>query len=442
MNTSKNGQKVYTFPRGGISFSDNSAPNENSCVTSFLSPWSIIPLKQHTGERASPVVPVGELVKEGSLLARGKGAGSANIHATVPGRLVRMVSYKDSGGKLNDAFVIRMEGSFEKLGKREEVFPWDGMLPYDIQRAIADFGVVEMDGSGKPVSDIISSFRSKPQPVTLVVRCVFDQPWLAADYALCKERIAAIAEGAVITSRTCRVSRIIYAVSHGESAIAQELMEAGSKWGIPSSIVLVGSRYPQRNHRELEIALKAYEKKEAIELGSMFVLGPSTLAAVFDAVKKKKPILERYVAVGGSAVRKPQVMKVRIGTMVGDLFDQCGGFSGVPKRVAFGSPLLGRRIYNLDEPVTKTTSAVFALLKEPSQKITTNCISCGECRSVCPVGLDPEEFYKEILIDPAAAKSALSKSRIQECHGCGCCEVVCPSGLPLSTVITGGGSGA
>ncbi|MCL2374770.1 MAG: SLBB domain-containing protein [Treponema sp.] len=431
----KSEPKVYSFPRGGISFQDPFAPSPNSCVTAFLPSLSIIPLVQHSGERSYPVVSVGESVREGMLIGRGRGAGSANIHATVPGKVIRMASYRNSAGQTQDSFVIRMEGSFEKLGKREEIFPWEGMLPYDIQRTIADFGVVEMDGGGRPVSDMISSFRSAAQPITLVARCVFDDPWLAGDRVLCMERAKAIAEGAAITARTCRISRIVYAVSHNEKELGEAFLAAGSKWGIPCSVVLVGSRYPQRNRRELELVLRIYGKREGIELGSLFILGPATLAAVFDAVKLKKPILERYIAVGGSAVRHPQVMKARIGTRIGDLFAECGGFTGVPKKIAYGSPLLGRRLAYLDEPITKTTFAVFALLQGFRRESESSCISCGECRNICPVGLDPEELYKGLLSDSISAPRAKGKAGDAECHGCGCCEVACPSRLPLSTAI-------
>ena len=437
---SKLGQKVYSFPRGGISFADSSAPSRGSCVTAFLPSLSIIPLTQHSGERSHPVVSVGEMVKEGMLIGRGRGSGSANIHATVPGRVIRMVSYKSAGGQAQDGFVIRMEGGFEKLGKREEIFPWEGMLPYDIQRTIADFGIVEMEGGGRPVSDIISSLRSAPQPITLVVRCVFDDPWLAADYVLCKERAKAIAEGAAITARTCRVSRILYAISHTEKELGEAFITAGSKWGIPAEVVLVGSRYPQRNRRELELVLRNYGKKEGLELGSLFILGPATLAAVFDAVKMKKPILERYITVGGTAVKQPQVMKVRLGTRVGELFAECGGFIKNPKRIAVGSPLLGKRVADLDEPVIKTTYAVFALLRGFRRDNHSSCISCGECRNVCPVGLDPEESYKRIMVEPKLA-SPDKAGKPTECPGCGCCEVVCPSRLPLSTAIATSGAG-
>ena len=428
--------KIYSFPRGGIPFDDSSVPSRDSSETAFLPSMSVIPLVQHSGGRALPVVSVGDIVKEGMLIGRGKGYNSANIHASVPGKVTRMVTWKSSEDQVQEGIVISMQGSFERLGKKDENYSWEGMHSYDIQRYISDFGVVEMEGIGRPVSDIISSFRNSSDPITLVIRCVFDDPWLAADYVLCRERTRAIVEGAAITARTCRVSRIIYAVSHNEKELGDILMESGYKWGIPVSVVYVSSRYPQRNKRELELVLRNYGKKEGIEFGPFFILGPATLAAVYDAVKLRKPAMERYIAVGGTAVKKPRIMKVRIGTRISEVFRECGGFKGIPKNVAVGSPFLGRPLLYMDEPVTKTSFAIFANLEGSRLKSQTNtgsCISCGECRSVCPVGLDPEEIYKRILIKDK--DSALGPSQAKECHGCGCCELVCPSALPLSTEI-------
>jgi electron transport complex protein RnfC len=176
-----------------------------------------------------------------------------------------------------------------------------------------------------------------------------------------------------------------------------------------------------------------YGKKEEVELGSPLILGPATLAAVHDAVKLKKPILDRYVAVGGSAVKNPQVMRVRIGTRIGDVFAECGGFIDKPRRIATGSPLQGRAVVDLDEPVVKTSTGVFAILRaQMGGTKKRSCIGCGECRTVCPVGLDPEALYKGCNVEE---NREVSLKRAGECHGCGCCEVVCPSRLPLSTAI-------
>ena len=427
--------KIYAFPRGGLSFDDPTVPSRDSYVAAFLPVFSVIPLGNSAKAKVYPLVSVGDMVREGQLLGRASGYGMANVHASVPGRVIRKVSWVNSDGLGTSAFVIRMEGAFEKLGKREEIFPWAGMASYDIQRIIAEYGVVEMEGKGRPVAEMISTFRNSSELQTLVLRCVFDDPWLAADYVLCRERLKAVVEGAFITARCCgKVSRVVFAVSHHEKKLGESLLAEAARWDLPSSLVLVGSRYPQRNFRELELVLRSYGKKEGIEMGSFLMLGPATLAAVHDAVKLKKPVLERYVAVGGSAIKHPRVIRVRIGTRISELVNECGGFSGRPKRIAAGSPLSGSAVADMDEPVGKTSYAIFAVLKyQRPESSRRSCISCGECRDVCPVGLDPEELYKRIAGRPESEWPVEAK----ECHGCGCCEVVCPSRLPLSCVIQG-----
>jgi electron transport complex protein RnfC len=247
------------------------------------------------------------------------------------------------------------------------------------------------------------------------------------------------------------VERILYAISWTEQELRDLFLAEAAAYDIPASAVIVGSRYPQRNSRELEMVLRRYEKKEALDLGELLFLGSATLAAIHDAVKLRRPILDRYVAVGGSAVKKPRVLKVRIGTRIGDLFEECGGFKGVPKRIATGSPILGRMVQYLDEPVIKTTHAVFALLEgQTGRGRSRNCIGCGECRAVCPMELDPEVLFKSAgpfrpgekndpiamqLLLQDAAQAGIGSFLAGRCHGCCCCDLVCPSRLPLSAVI-------
>jgi electron transport complex protein RnfC len=428
--------KVYSFPRGGISFDDPTVPSRDASVVAFLPAFSVIPLTQIPGGHADALVSVGDFVREGMLIGKGRTPEVANVFATVPGKVVRSVEWKDHGGRLNEALVIRMEGAFKCLGKKEENFFREGINHKELQQILTDYGIVEMEGSGKPVAGMLAELSGAGAVRTLVVRCVFDDPWLAADYVVCKERTRAVVEGSYIIARSgVKIGRIIFAVSHKEKEMGNTLLAEATRLtahhGIPSSLMLTGSKYPQRNRRELELALRNYEKKEGVDLGALLILGPSTLAAVDDAVKYHRPILDRYVAVGGSAVRKPQVMRVRIGKRIRDLFEECGGFVDVPYRVAIGSPLSGKPVLNLDEPVTKTSYAVFAMLKaQTGDDLRRDCISCGECRSVCPVGLDPEELYKRIMV-----LHSIRSPGAEKCHGCGCCELVCPSHLPLSDVI-------
>jgi electron transport complex protein RnfC len=422
---------VYSFPRGGISYEDPAAPSRDSSVVAFLPTISVIPLVQEGGGKASAVVSIGDTVKEGMLI----GWGAPNIHATVPGKVVRKVSWKNAGGREINALVIRMGGHFEKLGKKEELFPWESLLPQELRHIISDFGIVEMEGSGRPAAQILASAENSRKGLSLVVRCVFDDPWLAADYALCRERGRAVVEGSLIAARIARAERIVFAFSRRERELGESFLREAGNGGLPVSLVITGSRYPQRNRRELELALRSCEKREQLPLGSLLILGPATLAAVYDAVRLRKPILDRYVAVGGSAVKKPQVMRVRVGTRIGEVFAECGGFVGKPRRIASGSPLLGMVVTDLDEPVLRTTFAVFASLdSRTGDSGNWNCIGCGECRQVCPVGLDPEELYKRIVSDPPET-ARISGGEPGNCHGCGCCELVCPSRIPLARVI-------
>jgi electron transport complex protein RnfC len=425
--------KVYSFPRGGMVYEDNTVPVNNESVVAYLPALSVIPMIQHSGTRAYPIVSVGDAVTEGMLIGRASGAGSANIHATLPGRVIRSVSWKMSDGRINDAIVIRLEGSFENLGKKPERLSWNGLPDYEIRRMLSHYGIVEMEGSGRPVNDIIHELQNTKASISLVVRCVFDDPWLIADRLLCHERMAQVAEGAAIAAKASGAANIIFAVSRDEEELGKRFLTEAEQYGFPVNMIVVGNKYPQHNHRELELTLRDYEKKENIQIGTIFPLGPATLAAIHDAVIYKKPIMERYVAIGGSAVKHPQVMRVRVGTRIGEIFAECGGFVDEPKRIAAGSPIMGNVVVDLDEPVTKTTYAFFALQEKQSRigKIR-NCIGCGECRAVCPVGLDPEELYK---IGSSGKINNETIARAEECHGCGCCDINCPSSIPLSISI-------
>jgi len=433
--------KAYSFPRGGITLEDATVPRGASSSVAFLPALSLIPLSGHSGGRLVPLVGAGDAVREGMLVGRSVDGRAANAHAAVPGRVVRREQWVDGEGRQREGLLVRMEGSFDLLGRDDK----DGFLELrggvsgygELLDALDECGVVEMDGPGRPLTAALSEFRRAGGRRSLVVRCVFDDPWLAADRALCAERLPAVVEGAfVLAGALGGVGRVVFAVSRGDRRLGAAMLAASAGRGIPASLVVTGAKYPQRNPRELGIALRGYERRTKIELGAFLALGPATLAAARDAAMRRRPVLERYVAVGGSAVHSPKVMRVRVGKRIGDLFEECGGFVGEPLRVVSGSPFFGERVRYLDEPVTRTCYALVAMLKgQLGGGRTRGCVSCGECRRVCPVGLDPEELYKAASVSESAGGDGHPGFR--ECHGCGCCEIVCPSRLPLPEAIRG-----
>jgi electron transport complex protein RnfC len=456
--------KVYSFSKGGINFEDSFAPGREPSRLAFLPEIAIVPLSSESGIRAYPVVSVGQHIDEGMLIARGQGADSANIHSPIPGKLLKMIKWKPAASFLSDAFVIRLEGGFKKLGKPETVYSWAELSRFEIETLISENGVTEMDGLGRPLRDLFSKHDTVKDEVTLLVRCIFDDPWLAADYCLCKEKAGVIGEGSLIAAKAAGALRIVFAVSANAKELLDALLETANRCESAAqfniSAFLTGSRYPQQSDFEMLRALHRYEKTEnppagappGAPSGPTVILGPATIAAVYDAVVLRTPPLERYVAVGGQAVKYPAVIKARIGSRLRDLFSECGGFRSKIEHpaesvfAATGSPMLGRAAA-LDEPILKTSRSVFAYTRKTrvtavkssfvSEKISkflpaAVCISCGECRNVCPAKLDPEDIYKRIK---NGKHDDTMIPLITCCIGCGCCETVCPSKLPICTAI-------
>ncbi len=425
--------KTYGFAKGGFVYEDASAPKRDRSVVAFLPALSVLPLIQHAGPPVKPVVSIGDRIGEGMVVGRSHTQGAANVHAAVPGRVVRSVQWPMPDGRVSPALVVRLEGSFDKLGKRQDLFVWNGLPPSELQKIIAEKGVVELEEPGRPVAELVAAARASGGNSTVVVRAVFDDPWLAADYAVCAERMEAIAEGVAIVVKASGAARALFAVSAPELSLGEAFAAAVARFELKAEVVALESRYPQRNRRELEAALRRYERREGRDLGELLPASPSTFAAVYDAVRLNKPLVERYVAIGGGAVKQPTVLRIRIGTRIGDAIAECGGFVEEPKRIVTGSPLIGLEVFDLDSPITKTTVAVVALTdKQIGGTTVRDCIGCGECRNVCPVGLDPEHLFK--LARQGRHDAALANGA-QSCHGCGCCAALCPSRLPLSAMI-------
>ncbi|MFA6507139.1 MAG: SLBB domain-containing protein [Treponemataceae bacterium] len=425
--------KIHTFTRGGLMYRDDTAPQGASSRIAFLPTIAVLPMLQHSGTPASPVVFCGDTIKEGMVVGRSEGKESAVIHASIPGKVVKNVVWRMPDGKDSSALVVKLEGSFEKLGKRRELFSWNGMSSADLQRTITEKGVVEMENRGRSVADLLSKARNSNVKTLIVVNAVFDDEWLAAERAVLAERAEAVAEGVEIVMKVSSGSALVLSVSKEHQMLATPILDFLSARGIHASLAVLSSKYPQRNIRELEIALRSFYKGSATEFDNVLPFGMSTLAAVHDAVRFNMPLIERYVAIGGDVVKHPAVLRVRIGTRIGDAIAECGGFIEEPSRIIIGSPLTGRSVYDLDSPITKTTSAVVAVSRRKMGGTTVRaCVGCGNCRSVCPVGLDPERLHKLIMLgryEEATDEGAAS------CHGCACCAAVCPSRLPLRASI-------
>jgi electron transport complex protein RnfC len=200
-------------------------------------------------------------------------------------------------------------------------------------------------------------------------------------------------------------------------------------------VVALKVKYPQGGEKQL---IKAVTGKEVPSGGLPIAVGAvvsnvGTAFAVYEAIQKNKPLLERVVTITGKGIAKPSNFKVRIGTSTAELIEAAGGLPEDTGKVISGGPMMGRAIASLDVPVTKGPSGILIMKNEESKrKEVLSCIRCSRCVSVCPMGLEPYllmTFGEKQIFDRA------ENDRIMDCIECGSCSYTCPSNRPLLDYI-------
>jgi electron transport complex protein RnfC len=191
-------------------------------------------------------------------------------------------------------------------------------------------------------------------------------------------------------------------------------------------------KYPQGAEKMLIKAIKGREvptKGLPMDVGTV-VQNVGTALAIYEAVRYGKPLIERVVTITGEGIREPRNMMVRIGTLMSDVIEQCGGLVEGAVKVISGGPMMGFAQWTLDVPVIKGTSGILILSEKEyvSSDEYTACIRCGSCIDVCPMGLNPSQL--SILSEKGFFDEAKDYN-IFDCFECGSCAYVCPAKRPM-----------
>jgi electron transport complex protein RnfC len=419
-----------TFRHGGIRVEIGEDWEQKGPVrNAFLPNGAVILLKQHSGPQARCVVRKGEYVREGMVIGRAEGPNSANVHASIPGvvRDIRTIPLPEGGQ--SEAVVIALEGSFERLGRREERYLWKTMGRNEMLSTLRDKGVIDAESPGMPLFDLLSE---RKEPSLLVINAVECEPYLKAESSLLKHRGAEVMEGISILRKLLSPKRTVLAVSGPIVDAASDAPgdpSAPPPWFVEEKdaleYVMLEPKYPQDMRAQLLSAILGSPARDS----DAVILRPSTVFAVLEAIVHGKPMVERYVSVGGGALKHPAVLKARIGTPIGDLIEECGGFLGPPARLVLCGALRGHSVHDLDVPITKTTQSVTALDAEEVGALRRSpCIRCARCADACPERLDPDLLFR--LVERGLRDRALELG-LASCTSCGACGHVCPSRLPL-----------
>ena len=422
---------MKTFPIGGIHPSDCKEYSKGAQIERFPVPATVtIPLSQHIGAPAVACVAKGDRVKVGQVIATAGGFVSSTIHSSVSGVVTAVEPRADAQGNLKPAVVIAVEGDewVEGVDLTPEVVKNINLSPSEIIGKVSEMGIVGMGGATFP-THVKLSIPAGKKAECLIINAVECEPYLTADYRVMLEQGERLLVGARILAKAIGVDKIYIGVENNKpDAIAHLEKLAGAYLEI--EIVPLKMRYPQGGEKQLIAAVTGREVPSGalpIDVGAV-VQNVGTALAVYEAVAKNKPLVERVVTVTGSTLASPKNLLVRIGTPMSALIEYCGGMEGIGKVVA-GGPMMGRAVSNVDAPVTKGTSGVLLIpTEEALREKEGDCIRCAKCVEACPMGLEP---YLLNTLTQRGDYEELERHWIADCIECGCCTFSCPSYLPL-----------
>ena len=417
------------LPRGGVNPPPElPGPRDPAIANAALPNRAIIPMLQHQGRPALRLVKPGDAVSEGMLIGRADGSQSANVHASVPGVVAAVTEIALATGEKCETVEIDLGGSFETSGRPRTPRPWKGLGAPELLERIRAAGVVGLGGASFPTH--LKLARAAGPCELLAANGLDCEPALGADDALLRERSAEIVEGIHICQVLLSPVRTVLAVSDRSEDLVPGLEGALQRAGVAAQVVVLPSRYPQ-GHEQLVIA--ALAGRPPRHDPASVAVNVATLYAMYEAVVMGRPLIDRVVTVTGTTVSRPRNLKVRLGTRVGDLLEECGVDPAQTGKVVVGGPMRGVSVSSLDLPVTKGTLGIVTFSREEARPPKeTACIRCGTCVEVCPWGLHPTRLYKLIRVGSHALAAAEGLAR---CTECGCCSYACPSRIPLSAVI-------
>ena len=391
-----------------------------------------VPLSQHLGAPAKPVVKPGDIIKKNQLIGEAGGFISAPVHAPAAGKVTGIGEAITASGRTCAAVVIETD----EQGEAECLPPiadWQRADKSALQNRVGEAGVVGMGGAGFPTKVKLSPPANKPID-TLILNGAECEPYLTSDHRMMLEHAEGIRRGAEIIRSILGAKTVRVAIEDNKPEAIAAMEKAFADIEGDVEIFVLETAYPQGAEKQQIYSVTGREVPRGglpMDIGCV-VENVSTAYAVFDAVVNGQPLTHRVASVTGDAVCAPANLLVPNGTSYADLVAACGGLKGKAVKIISGGPMMGFSVNTLNVPTGKTTSGVVLLAAATamvSSYTSQACISCGRCVEVCPMRLLPSEMSQFIEADDI--ENALQVC-IMDCIECGACAYVCPAHRPLT----------
>ena len=437
--------RLKTFRIGGIHPDDNKITAEAATQMAALPKQAVFPLSQHIGAPAKPVVAKGDKVKVGTLLAEAGGFVSAPIHSSVSGSVVKIDTAIDASGYRKPCIIVSVEGdewedAIDRSESLQTLQAHPELTPEEIIARIKAAGITGMGGAGFPTHvKLCPPPGAKPECV--IINAVECEPYITADYRLMMEHADEIVVGLRLLMRAAKVE-VGYIGIEANKPAAIHLLEEKTQGEEGIHVVPLAMKYPQGGEKQLVDAVTGRQVPAPpaipVNVGAI-VQNVATTFAVYQAVMKHKPLVERYTTVTGKQVSHPGNFLVRMGTPFSQLVEACGGLPEGDNKVLSGGPMMGKAVVSLDVPVTKGTNSITILTDGDAHRGKVRpCIRCAKCVAACPMGLEP---YLLATLSALKDYERLEAEDVTSCISCGSCQFSCPSHRPiLDNILSGKGA--
>lgn len=386
----------------------------------------VFPMSQHIGAPCTPIVKKGDHVYMGQKIGEENGFVSTPIHSSVSGTVKGIETRMTLKGVRETCVVIENDKLYEESPEiAYQVKAIDESLTKEVLiSCVKEAGIVGMGGATFPTHVKLSTPIDKKVAYILVngAEC---EPYLTSDYRVMLENGKEIIEGLKILKHVFKEAQLIIGIEDNKQD-AFECMKHLAE-GTEVQVKLLHTKYPQGSEKHLIYALTKKEVpsgKLPIEVGCI-VHNIDSIVAIYRAITRGQPIMRRIITVSGSGVKKPGNLEVKIGTSFREVLERAEIDLEKTVKIIAGGPMMGIAISDIDVPVVKGTSAILCLTKEEvKEEEPSQCIRCGKCVDVCPMGLMPNSLQKNAIY---SHYETFLKQNGMDCIECGCCAFICPA---------------